>query len=441
MKLRDSHKAPPHRYYKGYTIFIHIDIDSFFASAERSVDSSLKGIAIAVGSRSNLEIFNKKRTYIKLINDNSGAFVTPVFYSDKKKTFDSYFVDKIEGREKIRGIITTSSYEARAFGVKTAMPIAQALQICPQMVVVPSNYPLYHKLSHKIHRYMTARIPQVEQYSIDEFFGDVSGWIKDEEVVAFAQKLQAEILELFDIPVSIGISKAKWIAKLATETAKPYGVYEVKDIDAYIENIPINAFPGIGKGFQKRLGEHYISTLGDVKRHRSLFYSWKKPGIQLYHRVTGTDNESISSRGDRKSIGISRTFDAIYDADEVKRRIMIMARHIVYMVMAIEVNPTIYYLKINYEYGVKVKKSVTVDRVFSETLFKTTLAQIYEEISLHEKGAIKLSVNVSNFSAQHKKTLSLMAFDEDIHKNKLSKEIQKLRERFGLDIIKTGDEL
>jgi len=215
----------------------------------------------------------------------------------------------------------------------------------------------------------------------------------------------------------------------------------VKDIDAYIENIPIKAFPGIGKGFQKRLGEHYISTLGDVKRHRALFYSWKKPGIQLYGRVTGTDNEGISSRGDRKSIGISRTFDAIYDADEVKRRVMIMARHIVYMVMAIEVNPTTYYLKINYEYGVKVKKSVTVDRVFSETLFKNTLAKIYEELSQYTKGAIKLSVNVSNFSSQHKKTLSLLDIDVDMNENKLSKEIQKLRERFGLDIIKTGDEL
>ena len=431
-----------HTYYnKDFFLFLHIDIDSFFASAERSVERSLKGIPIAVGSRSNLEIFNKKRTHIKLINDNSGAFVTPVFYSDKKKTFDSYFVDKIEGREKIRGIVTTASYEARAFGVKTAMPIAQALQICPQMVVVPSNYPLYHKISHKIHSYMTARIPRVEQYSIDEFFGDVSGWIQDEEVYAFAQKLQAEVLELFDIPVSIGISKAKWIAKLATESAKPYGVYEVKNIDTYIEEIPIKAFPGIGKGFQKRLGEHYISTLGDVKRNKSLFNSWKKPGIQLYRRVTGTDNEGINSREDRKSIGISRTFDAIYDGDEVKRRIMIMARHIIYMVMAIEVNPTTYYLKINYEYGVKTKKRVTVDRVFSETLFKTTLAQMYKELSLYNKGAIKLSLNVSNFSSQHKKTLSLMDFDEDIHENKLSKKIQKLRERFGLDIIKTGNEL
>jgi len=422
-------------------VFLHIDIDSFFASAERTVDPTLKGIPMAVGSRSNLEIFNKKRTNIRLMNENSGAFVTPVFYSDKKKSFESYFIDKIDGRDKIRGIITTSSYEARKFGVKTAMPIAQALQLCPQMVVVPSNYPLYHKLSHRIHDFMRAHIPKVEQFSIDEFFGDVTGWIKDEDVYAFAEMIKQKMMDEFDIPVSVGISKAKWIAKLATESAKPFGIYEVKDIDAYIEDMPIKAFPGIGKGFQERLGKHYIKTLGDVKRSKSLFYSWKKPGIQLYHRVTGTDNEPIESRGDRKSIGISRTFDVINDADEIKRRIMIMARHITYLVMQIEVNPTTFYLKVNYEYGVKVKKSETVNRIFSEHLFKDMLMQMYDEIKIEHKGAIKISVNVSNFTSQHRKTLSLLDIDEDMEENKLSKEIQKLRERFGLDILKTGNEL
>jgi len=422
-------------------VFLHIDIDCFFASAERSVDPALKGIPVAVGSRSNLEIFNKKRSNIHLMNTNSGAFVTPVFYTDKKKSFESVFIDRIEGVEKIRGIITTASYEARAFGVKTAMPIAQALQLCPHMVVVPSHYTLYHTLSHQIHQFMQAHIPNIEQYSIDEFFGDVSGWVKDEDVYDFAKELQQKVLEKFDIPVSIGISKAKWIAKLATESAKPYGVFEVKDIDAYIENIPIKAFPGIGKGFQERLGKYYIATLGEVKRHKSLFYSWKKPGIQLYHRVTGTDNEGIQSRGERKSIGISRTFDAIDESREVKRRMMIMARHIVYMVMEIEVNPTTYYLKINYEYGVKVKRSETINRVFSEALFKRTISQMYEEIAFPSKGAVKLSLSVSNFTAQQHKTLSLLELNVDLEDQKLSREIQDLRKRFGLDIVKTGNEL
>jgi len=130
----------------------------------------------------------------------------------------------------------------------------------------------------------------------------------------------------------------------------------------------------------------------------------------------------------------------IHDSNEVRRRMMIMARHIVYMVMKIEVNPTTYYLKINYEYGVRAKYSITVDRVFSEKLFKKILSQMYDNIS-YQKGAIKLSLNVSNFTNQHKKTLSLLDLENDLVNHKLSQKIQGLRERFGLDIIKTADEL
>jgi len=396
---------------------------------------------MAVGSRSNLEIFDTKRTHIKLMNDNSGAFVAPVFYSDKEKTFESYFVDKVDGKRKIRGIITSASYEARACGVKTAMPIAQALQLCPEMVVVPSHYKYYHTLSQELFHFMCEKIPKIEQYSIDEFFGDISGWVDEKDVRTFALQLQSEIKERFGLPVSIGISKAKWIAKLATESAKPYGVFEVKDIDAYIEDIPVGSFPGIGKGFQNRLKKYYIKTLGEVKRNRALFYSWKKPGIQLYDRVTGTDGEGIDIRSPRKSIGISRTFDPVYESDEIRRRIMIMARHIIYMVMAIDVNPTTFYLKINYEYGVKVKRSETIQRLFSEQLYKEVLGKMYEAIALEGKGAVKLSLNVSNFTSWHPKTLSLLNLHEDMHTRELTKKLQSLRDKFGLDIIKTGNEL
>lgn len=422
-------------------MFLHIDIDCFFVSAHRSINPEYKGIPVAVGGRSNLEIFNKKRTNIRLINNNSGAFVTPVFYSDKEKTFESVFVDNSGSQKRIRGIVTTSSYEARAFGVKTAMPLAQALQLCPTLTVIPSNYPLYHRLSFALNEYMQSKIPKIEQYSIDEFFGDVSGWIADEDVYAFAVALQTEVLDQFDIPVSIGISKAKWISKLATESAKSYGVYQVDDIDAYIKEMPIKAFPGIGKAFQKRLESYGIQTLGDIKKLKSLFYSWKKPGIQLYHRVTGTDDEGINEKSDRKSVGISRTFDAIYDVQEVKRRLLILARNITYIVIQLELNPTTYYVKINYEYGVKVKRSWRVDRIFSEQLFKSELSSVYEEIHNAKLGAIKISVNVTNFTSQHPKTLSLLDLDSDMKQNKISHSIFELRGKYGIDIIKNALEI
>jgi DNA polymerase-4 len=422
-------------------MFLHIDIDSFFVSAHRSINPEYKGIPVAVGGRSNLEIFNKKRTNIRLINNNSGAFVTPVFYSDKEKTFESVFVDTNGSQKKIRGIVTTSSYEARAFGVKTAMPLAQALQLCPTLTVIPSNYPLYHRLSFALNAFMQSKIPKIEQYSIDEFFGDVSGWIADEDVYAFAIALQKEVLDQFDIPVSIGISKAKWISKLATESAKPYGVYQVDDIDAYIKEMPIKAFPGIGKAFQRRLEGYGIQTLGDIKKLKPLFYSWKKPGIQLYHRVTGTDNEGISEKTNRKSVGISRTFDAIHDVEEVKRRILILARNITYIVMQLELNPTTYYLKINYEYSVKVKRSWRVDRIFSEQLFKSELSSVYDEIHNPKLGAIKISVNVTNFTSEHPKTLSLLDLDSDMKQNRISHSTFELRGKYGIDIIKNALEI
>ena len=422
-------------------MFLHIDIDSFFVSAHRSINPKYKGIPVAVGGRSNLEIFNKKRTNIRLINNNSGAFVTPVFYSDREKTFESVFVDGDGDRKKIRGIVTTSSYEARAFGVKTAMPLAQALQLCPSLTVIPSDYPLYHRLSFAINEYMQKKIPKIEQYSIDEFFGDVSGWIDDGDVYDFAVALQKEILDIFDIPVSVGIAKTKWIAKLATESAKPYGVFEVKDIDTYIHNTPIADFPGIGKAFQKRLEGYGIQTLGDIKHMKRLFYSWKKPGIQLYHRATGTDSESISEKSDRKSVGISRTFDPIRDIEEVRRRVLIMARNITYIVMQLELNPTTYYLKINYEYGIKAKKSWRVDRIFSEQLFKSELIAVYNEIHNSNLGAIKISVNVTNFTSQHPKTLSLLDLESDLKQNRISHFLYELREKYGIDIIKSAMEI
>ena len=422
-------------------MFLHIDIDSFFISAERSVNPSLKGIPAAVGGRSNLEIFSRKRQHIRLMNDNSGAFVTPVFYGDHEKNFKEKFIERVDGREKIRGIITTASYEARACGVKTAMPIAQALSLCPQMVVVPSHYLLYHKLSHAIHAFVSKLIPEVEQFSIDEFFGYVGGWIQDRNVEAFARDLQAQILVEFDIPVSIGIARSKWTAKLATEYAKPYGVLRVDDVAAFIADKPIKDFPGIGRRIRERLEERGISRLGQIRSAQGLFDSWGKSGRDLYARILGIDGEGIAHRPGRKSIGISRTFDPINDPAEVRRRVMILARHITYITLGMGVNPTVYYLKINYQYGTRVKQSRRVERLFSEILYKRVLGEMYDAIVRPDLGAIKLSLAVSDFTMHHPRTLSLLEFEADRNARAISDKIQKVRERFGIDVIRTGNEL
>jgi DNA polymerase-4 len=300
---------------------------------------------------------------------------------------------------------------------------------------------LYHKLSHRIHAFVARLIPEVEQFSIDEFFGYVGGWIKDRNVEEFARDLQAQILVEFDIPVSIGIARSKWTAKLATEYAKPYGVLRVDDVNMFIKDVPIEDFPGIGRRLQVRLQERGITRLGQIRQAKGLFESWGKSGCDLYKRILGTDGEGISHRPERKSIGISRTFDPVGDTDEVRRRIMILARHITYIVQRMAVNPTVYHLKINYQYGVRVKKAQRVERLFSEILYKRTLTQVYDEIARHDLAAIKLSLSVYDFTLQHHRTLSLIDLEDDQKARSLGDKIHKVRERFGIDVIRTANEL
>ena len=425
-------------------MILHLDLDTFFVSAHRTLDISLNASPVAVGGRSNLKIFEKKKVGIKLFNSNSGAFVNPVFYNDQKRSFSNFFIDTApDGGKKIRGIVVTSSYEARAKGVKTGMPLAQALSYCPDMKVLVPDYLLYHDLSHRLHMFLCQQMPQVEQFSIDEFFCDVNGWIGDDEVFAFATHLKALVWQKFSLPLSIGISSAKWIAKLATKYAKPNGVFLVeKDrIADFIEDVPISSFPGIGRGYKKRLAKYFISTLGEASRKKELFYGWKKPGIQLYHRIIGEDNESVSYKNSRKSIGISRTFDPVCLKDEVLRRIFILARHIVFIAFKHDANPACYFLKLNYESGIRVKSTFTTYRLFSEALCKAIFKDLFERIHICGECVIKISIRINNFSFTNKKTLSLIDFQTDREQKKITILLQSLREKYSLDIVKTGSEL
>ena len=161
-------------------MIIHLDLDCFFASCERVRNPSLKGKCIAVGGRGDPFIFDKKPSPAKkLMTLNSGAFVPSLFHAEHDGS--NYFKDG----DKIRGIITTASYEARAYGVKTAMSVHEALRLCPHLILLPPNHLLYHTMSHELMEYLSSVVPVMEQYSIDEMFGDLRGWIDEDDTYEF----------------------------------------------------------------------------------------------------------------------------------------------------------------------------------------------------------------------------------------------------------------
>ncbi len=426
---------------------IHMDLDCFFASCERVKNPALCGKAIAVGGRSDTRIFDKGYTQRKLYNKNNGAFVPNLFYCDKEKyknNFESVFVEKNKEKIKIRGIITTASYEARKYKIKTGMTIKEALQLCPNLIVLPPNHLLYHEFSHNLYKFLQTRIPLLEQYSIDEFFGDLSGWVRDIDLFSFCNELKNEIYEKFKLPISFGIANSKWAAKLATTSAKPFGVRQImpEDWEIFIKEMKIEKFPGIAKGYKRRLNSRGVETLGEIKNVKNLFYSWKKPGIQLYNRVLGIDNEDVIKSHSRKSVGISRTFDPIYDRNEVKRRVVILARNLTYTILRLGLNPTSYFLKIKYENIFREKYRITIDRLFNETFLKALMLKIFSDIDIHKTQAISyVGICAFNFMEYKHKPYDILNYEKDAKFRKLGESIHTLRDKYGVDIVKNADEI
>ncbi len=420
-------------------MILHLDLDCFFVSAHRTIDKSLFNIPVAVGGRSNLNIFNKQKQK-RFISNNKGAFVSSIL-SETKENDEEYFIDE-NGR--IRGIITTSSYEARDYGIKTAMSVNEALCLCPKLKMVAPQYPLYHDLSYKLGEFLKSKAPLVEQASIDEYFVDVSGYIKDDEVEVFARNLKDEIMYRFKLPISIGIAQSKYISKLATNEAKPDGIKLVNknDLDSFIKDMPINKFPGIGKGYSKKLRGYGISTLGDIKRKKELLYSWKKSGIQLYNRICGINDFTLEKPKDSQSIGIGRTFDPIFSREEIKRRLIILARYLAYLVHKREVNPQNFYLKIQYEFNIESKVNISLNRIFSEDLFKEKILELFLKNDVHPShNIVQLNLAVSSFMENKMDAYNLFEYEKDLKLQKLNTFMNELRDKFGVDIIKRAKEL
>ncbi len=421
---------------------IHIDIDCFFVSAARIKEPSLEHLPVAIGGRSDIKIFDTGAKKQTVSFKNSGSFV-PTFYKEYEERDDNIasFIDK-DG--KIRGIVTTSSYEARSYGIKTAMTIREALQLCPHLIIKAPNMSLYQELSHQLHEFLCERIPLVEQASIDEFYGDLTGWVSEEALPSFLDTLRHEIKTKLKLPVSIGAAPTRYIAKLATTYAKPFGskIIDKYNFNTFIDPIKVENFAGIGKSMQTKLHSVQIFTLGDLRKRRGIVESWGSYAKDLYRRVNGESDAPIITTHKRKSIGISRTFDALYDRVELKRRVQVLARHLAFAILKLNVIPTLFHLSISYELNQSSHKNISLAEVFTEPKFNALCQELFlaadSQRRLH---VIRLSINCSSFTRDSKKELSLIGFAEDQRMRLLTEKTQKLREKYGIDTLKWAAEI
>jgi DNA polymerase IV len=426
-------------------LYLHMDFDTYFASAERTLDPLLKGRAVVIGNRGDTSIFALENSRSLELKEHTGAFSSFQLYdkfgSKESRNWKQYFVEN--GR--IRGMCVTCSYEARSRGLYTGISIAEALSIVPDVLVVPEHKSYYYDLSNAIAKYLHSQIPTLFQGSVDEFFGNTHGWIEDSEIESFAYELQYQVLQRFDIPMSIGAGTTMTLAKMATSMCKPFGVSVVTKAyqHQFLSPIPIDKFPGIGRRMQKKLGSFMIKTLGDVLSHESLMMKhFGRAGKDIFWLVSGVrDVDPTIYYQKRKSIAIGRTMDALMNRDEVRRRIVVLARNLSFTIYKLGINPTGYYFGIKYDIGGYNKVSFTERRVFSEKLLRELALATFEELdTIKHYGITFITLRCFNF-ANHKTTYNLLTYKEDREASHLYKTLCEVRECFGIDYMKSGVEL
>ncbi|OCL92467.1 DNA polymerase IV [Aliarcobacter thereius] len=425
---------------------IHLDLDCYFVSAERTRYPFLKGKNVVVAKSSDKKIFSNEKKQGVILGD-TGAFNSVLEFKnsyDANNILKAWRDEFLDENGEIHGIVIAKSYECKPYGIKTGTPLREAIHMCPNLIIIPSDHLFYQELSQKLKSYLELKIPILEQYSIDEFFGDLNGWIKDSDTLDFIKDLRDDIKDKFDLPITIAGSKSKWIAKLITDRIKPFGVYALEEnkVLDYTKDIDVNDFPGIGRAISKKLADYRVKTLGELRARPNLLYLYGKTGVELYERICGTDNERVIPYSDRRGIGISRNFKATIDRNEIYRRVVILARYLSYTISKLKLNPTTFYFKIRYEYGVKNHQSISENRLFNEKFLIDLALKMFQKLDTRKNYKIHyLAISASNFATNHNiKTFSVIEYEKDLKFKALNENLIKVRDKYGVDIIRYASE-
>ena len=209
-----------------------------------------------------------------------------------------------------RSVLTTANYEARKFGCRSAMPVFKALELCPQIILVPVQFELYRAVSSRIRAIFGRFTELIEPLSLDEAYLDVSHL--ETSGAAIAREIRAQIFEETGLTASAGISSNKLIAKIASDWHKPNGQKQVseEEIPAFMAALPVGRIWGVGKKMREKLGALDIATCADLQQldQIELAQRFGKWGIELWHLCRGIDDRAVTADRTRKSVSSEMTF-------------------------------------------------------------------------------------------------------------------------------------
>ncbi|HFI0468100.1 TPA: DNA polymerase IV [Streptococcus suis] len=339
---------------------IHIDMDAFFAAIEVRDNPELTGKPVIIGADPRL----------------SGG----------------------------RGVVSTCSYEARAFGIHSAMSSKEAYDRCPQAVFISGNYEKYQEVGRQVREIFHRYTDLVEPMSIDEAYLDVTeNKLGLTSAVKIAKLIQYDIWNELHLTASAGVSYNKFLAKIASDMEKPHGLTLILPEDAVevLASLPVDKFHGVGKRTVERLHEMGVFTGKDLLDvpEMTLIDKFGRFGYDLYRKARGISNSPVKPNRVRKSIGKERTYrKLLYRDEDVMKELVSLCQRVEASLVRNEKKGRTIVLKVRYgDFSTLTKRHSLEDATNQVDVIEREVRQLFEEVGQAEKGIRLLGVTVTNF--------------------------------------------
>ena len=364
---------------------VHMDLDTFFVSCERLLDSRLNGKPVLIGGTSD------------------------------------------------RGVVASCSYEARQFGIHSAMPMRMAKQLCPEAIVLRGNSGVYTKFSQNVTEVIKESVPLYEKTSVDEFYIDLTGMDKFFGCHKLASELRQRIIKETGLPISFGLSLNKTVSKIATGEAKPNN--EIRILSGtekpFLAPLSVKKIPMVGNVTYKALCDLGIKQIRTVQEmpmelmHKVL----GKNGLSIWRKANGIDNSPVVQYHERKSISTERTFNRdTTDVSKLKGIIIAMAENLAYQLRRGNKLTACITFKIRYSDFQTYTQQKRIPYSAMDHNIIPVVMDLFEK--LYNRRLLVRLVGVK-FSHLVEGGHQIHLFEDDEKRLQLSQAIDKMRERYG----------
>ena len=353
----------------------------------------------------------------------------------------------IVGGSRRRGVVSSASYEARKYGVHSAQPMATAMRLCPNGIVMPVRMSRYKEVSEQVLEIFYFFTPLVEPLSIDEAFLDVTGSTRlFGSPIEIAKKIKQMVAEKTGLTISAGVAPSKFVAKIASDIEKPDGltVVPADKVRTFLDPLPIQKMWGVGKVTQKalsRLGIHTFKDLSQVSVE-VMEKNFGKHGIHMRQLSKGIDERDVVTLQDVKSIGHENTYsEDILDVESAKRELLSLATRVARRMRRKGLEGKTITLKVKYYDFVQITRSVTLQTCTNDSAdIYANICRLVEKTAVGKRPVRLLGISLSKLSdIGSGRQLSLFNHHAAKEKRKkLNKALDSMFEKFGDKGIRPG---